>query len=330
MPSGDAPWYERLATREPPREITDPVPDRIDFTSFGPDVVGPSWGPTHGGAHFHGSKKDNDIQHDKMWRRRVKGEEQSHEKFEKAHEHLNAHGSGKSSGTSHRSWSNKKLEFLRDPVVRQALTRAKHRADAIERGDRAGAPWFQPAAFGAAAAQARTTPAESTWAARTFPPSRQMSRQMKPSTLEPLPRVPRHGGDAALDMGGTMQHTKHGWQQQGQLPRSASAMGVALQPIVAPARSHSVMGGPPPVSSWKKPPRTETPWLIRNSRPKRSWDTPIPGFPGGQYMEAKSRWISYSNTGRGFIVTSKAMNDTGALKRADGAMAMSAFDGFKD
>jgi len=47
-------------------------------------------------------------------------------------------------------------------------------------------------------------------------------------------------------------------------------------------------------------------------------------------MEANSRWVTYAHTGRGFVVSDKKFRETGTLKRAGGAGAISAFAGFKD
>jgi len=266
--------------------------------SFGPTAVGPSWGPSHGGSHFHGECKYNDVQNDKNWRNRIKdeGKRESNQPGEDIVENT----------PTDRSWQTKKMLFLRDPVVRTALARAKMRADAIDRGDRGGNPWISPAAAGAARAEHLLgTPDATTFVGQSFPKARQtfpktrgVSARSRSLTPMPLARPPR--------------------RQQERLPhpRSQSAMDGMTAPLprVAQAQSRNI----------------ETPWMVRNSRPKRQWGNPVPGHPGAQYINARTGWIAMSNTGRGYLVPKQHLRDTGVLKAVGGASSINAFAGCKD
>merc|ERR1711939_1001755 len=299
MPSKPGtPWFDRLHA---PVRVIDPdapIPEAVQFTMFGPTARGPSLGPTHGGVHFVGEKKYNAIQNDLMWRTRCSSEAKIYEKAEANNtEDIPLHT------VDQQQWNHKKRAFLRDAVVRDTLRRAKMRADQIDRGDRAGAPWFPIGASGAANAQRiAKTPDENTWAARTFPPAQPSRRG---GALTPLPKKPH------ITM---KEHTKRGWQP----------------PVPPHARSQSVLERKPPAQHTLPPPRSETPWLTRNTRPKRKWDTPIPGHPGAHSMEIKSGWVTMNNTGRGYLVSPASMQRTGVLDRASGARSICAYMGNKD
>ena len=75
---------------------------------------------------------------------------------------------------------------------------------------------------------------------------------------------------------------------------------------------------------------TPHPPSIGNDRPQRKYVSPIPGKPGGAYVEVKSRWFIASNTGRGYALTGQEMNDTGILSKAGKARGIAGFDGYKD
>jgi len=105
----------------------DPIPERKNFTMFGPQAVGPSWGPTHGGTYYKGGLKFNDIQNDLMWRVRCNKELKVNDKP------FPAEVQAAKTMPQPKSWSSKRHHIMRDPALRNALTKAKQIADRIER-----------------------------------------------------------------------------------------------------------------------------------------------------------------------------------------------------